>query len=168
MNALRTSLLLALSACGAALPPPSNSVDLRHTDDVRAVFQVSGDAWRDGHGTALHYVDKITGAYEELGVPLEAQHFVMVFHGDAGYHVVNDAAFAAYERRADAAQTTNPNQAIIARLIERGVRVEICSSTMRQKGWQASDLLPGVIVTPNAFPRIIDLQMDGYAHILFD
>ena len=161
--------LLALTACATpGLPPPSTDVELRHTEDARAVFQASGDRWRDGVGAALFYADKVTQAYERLGVPLEAQHIVLVFHGDAAYHLLNDAARARYDQRADPTQTQNPNAAGIQRLAERGVRVEICASTMEQRGGERDDLLPEVIVTPNAFPRIIDLQMDGYAHLDFD
>ena len=162
--------LLTLAACSgpANLPPPSTSVDLRHTDDSRAVFQVSGDTWREGTSAALFYANKISASYEELGVPLENQHLVLVFHGAAGYHLLNDAAYASYEGRNDTSQVRNPNAELVARLSERGVRVELCSSTMQQRGWTASDLLPEVIVTPNAFPRVIDLQMDGYAHLVFD
>lgn len=161
--------LVVLTACATpGLPPPSTDVALRNTEDARAVFQVSGDRWREGVGAALFYADKVTQAYERLGVPLEAQHLVLVFHGDAAYHLLNDAAFAAYDRRADPTQTRNPNATLIERLAERGVRVEICASTMEQRGWERDDLLPEILVTPNAFPRVIDLQMDGYAHLVFD
>ena len=164
------SPLLALAACAApsSLPSPSTSVDIRHADDTRAVFQVSGDTWRDDVGAALFYVNKVSEAYEELGVPLDNQHLVLVFHGAAGYHLLNDTAYAAYEQRDDISQVRNPNADLVTRLSERGVRVELCSSTMRQRGWTDADLLPEVIVTPNAFPRVIDLQMDGYAHVLFN
>ena len=151
--------LLALTACATpGLPPPSTDVELRHTEDARAVFQASAAV--AGFAVLI--------APSGLGVPLEAQHIVLVFHGDAAYHLLNDAAFARYDRRADPTQTQNPNAAVIQRLAERGVRVEICASTMQQRGWERDDLLPEVIVTPNAFPRIIDLQMDGYAHLDFD
>lgn len=162
--------LVALSACVAPtkLPPPSTNVALRNTEDTRAVFQASGDTWRDGLGAALFYANKVTEGYERLGVPLDHQHLVLVFHGRAGYHLLNDDAFAAYAGRAEPSLTKNPNAEIITRLTKRGVRVELCASTMQQHGWDAEDLLPEVIVTPNALPRVIDLQMDGYAHLVFD
>ena len=164
--------LLALSACAApaTLPAPSTTVALRHTDDVRAVLQASADRWRDGVGEALFYADKITVSYERLGVPLNAQHIVLVFHGEAAYQLLADPAYAAHAARAEPAQAShpNPNAELVERLAARGVRVEICASTMQQRGWSEGDLLPGVIVTPNAYPRVIDLQMDGYAHIVFD
>lgn len=165
-----TFLLSLLVACApaAALPPPASDVALRHTDDVRAVIQASGDSWRDGVSAALFYADKMGQAYVDRGVPLDDQHLVLVFHGHAGYHLLNDAAFAREEGRRDPAQTENPNAALVTRLTEKGVRVELCSSTMRQHGWTADDLLPEVIVVPNAYPRVIDLQMDGYAHLVFD
>ena len=48
------------------------------------------------------------------------------------------------------------------------MRVELCASTMAQAGWTEDDLLAGVEVVPAAYPRVIDLQLQGYAHIVFD
>jgi intracellular sulfur oxidation DsrE/DsrF family protein len=168
IQVLLSSFVALGCASSPGLPPPSDGVELRHTDDVRAVFQASDDDWRDGVSRALFYADKIQRVYERRGVARQALHFVVVFHGEAGYHLLNDAAFAAYDGEREREGDTNPNAALVRTLTERGVRVELCSSTMEQRGWSESDLLPEVVVVPNAYPRIIDLQMDGYAHLLFD
>lgn len=159
--------LVLLGACAPALPPPAAGTELRHTNDVRAVLQVTRDDWRDDVSQALFYVDKIERAYLSRGVSRDALHFVVVFQGAAGYHVLNDTAFERFsgERAVDGER--NPNADVVRDLLERGVRVELCNSTMRRHGWTEEDLLPGVEVVPNAYPRVIDLQMDGYALLTF-
>ena len=82
--------------------------------------------------------------------------------------ILNDTAFERFEGARSVTAAVNPNAQRVRELSDRGIRIEMCSSTMRQHGWTERDLLPGVLVVPNAFPRIIDLQMAGYAHILFD
>ncbi len=164
-----SSILFALTlGCAAGLPAPSTSPALHHTEDVRAVLQVSGDSWKEGVSRALHYADKLGRAYERRGVRPEEQHLVLVYQGAAGYHLLDDAAFEAFAGERAERGPTNPNAERIRELHARGLRIEMCSSTMAQHGWTADDLLPEVVIVPNAYPRVIDLQMDGYAYLPFD
>jgi hypothetical protein len=39
--------------------------------------------------------------------------------------------------------------------------------TLKGKGWTGEDVLPGVKIVVGAYPRIIDLQLRGYAYIRF-
>lgn len=167
MNAGLFVASLTLAGCTPALPPPASGTELRHTEDVRAVLQVTRDEWREDVSGALFYVDKIEQAYLARGVERDALHFVAVFQGAAGYHVLNDRAFARFEGERAVRAQRNPNASPVRALVERGVRVELCASTMRRHGWTEDDLLPEVVVVPNAYPRVIDLQMDGYALLTF-
>jgi intracellular sulfur oxidation DsrE/DsrF family protein len=38
---------------------------------------------------------------------------------------------------------------------------------MKAHGWTLNDLLPEVKIVPGALPRIIDLQLQGYAYLRF-
>lgn len=163
--------ILGLGAC-ASVPPasssPSHAEQSAAASEVRAVYQASGDVWKDGVSRALFYVDKTVQAYEQRGVRREHLALVVVYHGDAGYHLLNDSAFERFAGVRSVTAAVNPNAHRVRELSDRGIRIEMCSSTMRHHGWTERDLLPGVHVVPNAYPRVIDLQMDGYAHILFD
>ena len=86
-----------------------------------------------------------------------------VFHGDAGYFLLKDPAY----RKASEKSGKNPNKQIIQELLDAGVNLELCKSTMRSHGWTGEDVLPGVKIVVGAYPRIIDLQMQGYAYIRF-
>ena len=57
---------------------------------------------------------------------------------------------------------------MISTLLKSGVRLEICGTTMKKNGWTKDDLLPGVVVVPGAFARIVDLQLQGFAYVAFD
>lgn len=46
-------------------------------------------------------------------------------------------------------------------------KLELCKSTMQSHGWTGKDVLPGVRIVVGAYPRIIDLQLRGYAYIRF-
>jgi len=52
--------------------------------------------------------------------------------------------------------------------VKSGVQVELCEDTLRQKGVTAGELMPGVKIVVGAFPRLIDLQLHGYAYIKFE
>ena len=169
-----TALLAAALTLGVLLAPTPALAD--ETSDparlvvpeVRAVYQIQGDQWKGDVGEGLFYARKVIDAYARLGVKREALHIAAVLHGDAGYWILNDAAWRTWEGERARKGATNPNATVVRELIAAGVQVEICAKTMEQKGWKASDLLPGVRITPNAFPRIIDLQLQGYAHVDFD
>lgn len=167
MSASLFAVALTLAGCAPALPPPASGTELRHTEDVRAVLQVRRDEWREDVSNALFYVDKIERAYLSRGVERDALHFVAVFQGAAGYHLLNDAAFARFEGERAVRGERNPNASLVRALVERGIRIELCASTMRSHGWTEADVLPEVVVVPNAYPRVIDLQMDGYALLTF-
>ncbi len=172
----KTTALLAAAglALGALLAPVPALAD--ETSDparlvvreVRAVYQIQGDQWKGDVGEGLFYARKVIDAYARQGLDHEALHIVAVLHGDAGYWILDDDAWRTWSGERARKGATNPNAAVVAELVAAGVQVEICASTMEQKGWKASDLLPGVRITPNAFPRIIDLQLQGYAHVDFD
>jgi len=80
------------------------------------------------------------------------------------YSVVNSEA----RQRLGAEKPENPNGEILAELVRRGVQIELCEDTMRQKGVAATELMPGVKLVVGAYPRLIDLQLQGFAYIKFE
>lgn len=98
---------------------------------------------------------------------------VAVFHGDAGYLVLNDKAYNADRRvlndeRYNAGQhvkTGNPYAALITELMKRGVQIELCAATAKANHWVNSDLLPGVKIDTDAMVRVTQLQQQGYTLI---
>jgi intracellular sulfur oxidation DsrE/DsrF family protein len=131
--------------------------------DVRVVYQVKNDAWKDGRAAGLHYLEKLARQYDSLEIGRSQRRIHGVFHGDAGYFLLKDRA---YREETDESEP-NPNRQLVAQLVENGIELELCKSTMQSHGWRREDVLPGVRIVVAAYPRIIDLQQRGYAYIRF-
>ncbi len=86
---------------------------------------------------------------------------VAVFHGDAGYMLLNDETYNGVRKTG----TGNPYKSLIANLIKQGVRIEECAVTMKANGWGNESLLPGVKVNSGALGRIVQLVQEGYVMI---
>lgn len=138
-------------------------IGLAVRNDVNVVYQIKTDRWKKDVAAGLHYLDKLAGAYDEMGVFPADRRIVGVFHGDAGYFLLKDPVY----RKASGKSGENPNKALVQRLLDAGVKLELCKSTMQSHGWTGEDVLPGVKIVVGAYPRIIDLQLRGYAYIRF-
>lgn len=153
--------LLALSIASSAAEPEVIPIQVR--ENLRIVYQVTDDVAHDGVNKGLFYARKLINTYEKQGIAADQVHLHLVYHGTGIAAVVNDAA-----RKRLGTDTTNPNGEILAELIKRGVQVELCENTMQQKGLKPTELMPGVKLVVGAFPRLIDLQLQGFAYIKFE
>ncbi|AXF16823.1 DsrE family protein [Paraburkholderia caledonica] len=86
---------------------------------------------------------------------------VAVFHTNAGHVTLNDEAYNAERNIA----TGNPFKALLADLIGRGVRVELCGATAAAHKWGNADLLPDVKVNTDAMARLTQLVQEGFIKI---
>jgi intracellular sulfur oxidation DsrE/DsrF family protein len=86
---------------------------------------------------------------------------IAVFHTNAGHVTLNDDAYNK-ERNV---RTGNPNRALIADLIRRGVGIELCGATAKAHGWGNADLLPDVKVNTDAMARMTQLVQEGFVKI---
>jgi intracellular sulfur oxidation DsrE/DsrF family protein len=86
---------------------------------------------------------------------------IAIFHGDAGFWSLNDAAY----NRVRGTTTGNPYAKQIASLQAGGVRIEVCGQTARDNKWVNADFLPGIAVNSGANFRIIQLVQDGFVQI---
>ncbi len=169
VSALAVLALAAGVAAGAAQPDPfelpqPKVVTVEKRDGVRVAYDVKDDLWDAGIGKALYYARGLLHSYEAQGVPPGKVAISIVIHGTPAYWLLNETAYRQY--RNDPFDF-NPNEKIVQDLLDLGVSVEICGSTMRSRGWTAADLLPGVTVVRDAYTRLIDLQQRGYAYIRF-
>ena len=54
---------------------------------------------------------------------------------------------------------------LVAGLIGRGVRIELCGATAKAYGWINDDLLPNIAVNTDAMARTIQLVQQGFIKI---
>lgn len=137
---------------------------LENTTDIKVVWEVSTDNMEKGIGAGLLYPEMQFSRYEFLGVPKENYKLCVVVHSDAGKFLINDEAY----KKATGGDAPNPNKDQVAKLISQGVSVELCIVIMEMNKWTEKDLLPGVaIIYVGAYPRLTDLQYQGYKYIKF-
>ncbi|UCG87847.1 MAG: substrate-binding domain-containing protein [Gemmatimonadota bacterium] len=147
--------------------PESGSSPITLDTDIAFVCPIQEDKWNEelGVGAGLASLRKVVEQYKAIGIRVEELHVSAVVHGAAAYWLLKD------ERYRDArggAEGGNPNKAIVRELIENGVSVEMCGLTMKEHGWTKKDLLPDVKVVPAFYPRVIDLELQGYGLITGD
>jgi intracellular sulfur oxidation DsrE/DsrF family protein len=86
---------------------------------------------------------------------------VAVFHTNAGHVTLHDSAY-----NADRGITTgNPYKDLVANLIKRGVKVELCGATAKVHNWGNADLLPDIQVNTDAMARTGQLVQQGFVKI---
>lgn len=153
-------LLLTASAACAAEP---EVIPIQVRENLRIVYQVTDDVAHDGVNKGLFYARKLINTYDKQGIAADQVHLHLVYHGTGIAAVVNDTA-----RKRLGVDAPNPNADILAELIRRGVQIELCENTMQQKDVKPTELMPGVKLVVGAFPRLIDLQLQGFAYIKFE
>jgi intracellular sulfur oxidation DsrE/DsrF family protein len=153
-------LLISATAATAAEP---EVIPIQVRENLRIVYQVTDDVAHDGVNKGLFYARKLINTYDKHGIAAGQVHLHLVYHGTGIAAVVNDAA-----RKRLGVDAPNTNADILAELIRRGVQVELCENTMQQKGVKPAELMPGVKLVVGAYPRLIDLQLQGFAYIKFE
>lgn len=161
MKHLFILLLLPAATITAAAEPDVIPIQVR--ENLRIVYQVTDDVAHEGVNKGLFYARKLINTYDKQGIAAGQVHLHLVYHGTGIAAVVNDAA-----RRRLGVDVPNPNAGILAELVRRGVQIELCENTMQQKGVKPSEVMPGVKLVVGAFPRLVDLQLQGFAYIKFE
>lgn len=121
----------------------------------RVVFNMDHLAFAGDQPIGLTHMGLMLKNYRAGETPLQ---IIAVFHGAAGYMLLNDTAYNKV-RRSDKG---NPYRDIIAALQAEGAQFEECGQTARTNGWVNADFLPGVKVNSGANLRLVQLVQDGF------
>ena len=84
---------------------------------------------------------------------------VAVFHTNAGHVTLHDSAYNVDRGIA----TGNPYRDLVANLVKRGVKVELCGA--KAHNWGNADLLPDIKVNTDAMARTAQLVQAGFVKI---
>ena len=155
-----TAASLAMAAAPAAGERPMLQVDPDRNYQV--VYDIASDRIDAGISRGLYYARGLLEAFGKQGVKPAQLDIHLVLHGNAAKFLLVDEA---YQRAMNDAFAVNLNAKITQDLLDLGVRVEICHSTMRAKGWTARDVLPGVSIVHDGYTRLIQLQSEGYHYL---
>jgi len=138
---------------------PSLCIDIPvHLDDLKIVFSVGALAFEGDLPAPLFHLQLITG---DIAAWDARSDVIAVFHTNAGHVTLHDIA---YDRDRNVA-TGNPYKTLVADLVKRGVRIEICGATAKVHGWINADLLPDVAVNTDAMARTAQLVQQGFVKI---
>lgn len=155
-------LLVATTAAATATAAERPMVVVEADARYRVVYDIRSDKLDAGIAKGLYYARGLYEAYRKQGVTPDRIDARLVLHGDAAVMLLRDEA---YQNATGDPFAVNTNAKIVQDLIDLGVSVEICHSSMRSKGWKPADVLPGVAIVHDGYTRLIKLQNDGYAYI---
>jgi len=127
-------------------------------ETANVVFNMDHPAFTGDLPVGMNYMRLMQGRFRDWGTKGE---IIAVFHGDAAYMTLNDAAYNAYRK----VNTGNPYRGYLAALMLAGVHIEECAVSMKNHDWVNGDLLPGVKVNSGAVGRIVQLVQKGYVQI---
>ncbi len=148
----------AVARAADAAPPPLRIDVPVKLESAKVVFNMDHLAFQGDLPVGMKYMALVADRMSEQQVKAS---LVAVFHGEAGYMLLDDAAYD----RVRKVSTGNPYKAIVASLLAKGIQLEACAVTMKGNGWGNADLLPGVKVDTGAVIRLVQLQQQGYAEI---
>ena len=123
--------------------------------DVSMVFSIGALAFEGDLPASLFHLQLIVDDAAGWGARSD---LVAVFHTNAGHVTLHDQAYDGNRNIA----TGNPYKGLMAGLIQRGVRVELCGATAKAHGWVNADLLPDIKVNTDAMARTTQLVQQGY------
>lgn len=153
-------VLACLFALSGQVVHAESSPDIRidvpvSLKQAKVVFNMDHAAFSGDTPVGLAHMVLMTNRFKQTGTQWN---MVAVFHGDAGYMLVNDDAYNTLRKT----KTGNPYKATIENLITTGVQIEECAVTMKGNKWTNANLLPGVKVDTGADGRIVELVQQGY------
>ena len=126
--------------------------------DVKMVFSIGALEFEGDLPASIFHLQLIEDDVANWHATSEV---VAVFHTNAGHVTLHDSAYNADRGIA----TGNPYRDLVANLIKRGVRVELCGATAKAHNWGNADLLPDIKVNTDAMARTAQLVQQGFVKI---
>src|SRR6516225_7530077 len=111
--------------------------------DVRVVFSIGALAFEGHLPASIFHMQLIENDIANWDAKSDV---IAVFHTNAGHATLHDRAYNTDRNIA----TGNPYKDLIADLMKRGARIELCGATAKVHGWGNEDLLPGIKIKTDA------------------
>ena len=134
-------------------------IDLPVTlSEVKVVFSIASLSFEGDLPASLFHMGLIV---DDIADWKAKSQVVAVFHTNAGHVTLHDAAY-----NADREITTgNPYKGMVADLIKRGMKVELCGATAKVHNYGNADLLPDIKINRDAMARTTQLVQEGFVKI---
>jgi intracellular sulfur oxidation DsrE/DsrF family protein len=126
--------------------------------EVNAVFSIGALMFEGDLLASLFHLQLIENDVADWNANAQV---VAVFHTNAGHVTLIHSTYNADRNVA----TGNPYKELLANLIKRGVRIELCGATAKAHSWGNADLLPGIKINTDAMARTVQLVQEGFVKI---
>ena len=126
--------------------------------DVKMVFSIGALQFEGDLPASIFHMQLIE---DDIASWDSKSEVVAVFHTNAGHVTLHDSAYNTDRSIA----TGNPYRGLVADLMKRGVKVELCGATAKAHNWGNEDLLPGITVNTDAMARTTQLVQQGFVKI---
>ena len=127
-------------------------------EEVKVVFSIASLSFEGDLPGSLFHMGLIVDDIADWNAKSQV---VAVFHTNAGHVTLHDAAY-----NADREITTgNPYKGMVADLIKRGMKVELCGATAKVHNYGNADLLPDIKINRDAMARTTQLVQEGFVKI---
>ena len=127
-------------------------------EEVKVVFSIASLSFEGDLPGSLFHMGLIV---DDIADWKAKSQVVAVFHTNAGHVTLHDAAY-----NADREITTgNPYKGMVADLIKRGMKVELCGATAKVHNYGNADLLPDIKINRDAMARTTQLVQEGFVKI---
>ena len=127
-------------------------------EEVKVVFSIASLSFEGDLPGSLFHMGLIV---DDIADWKAKSQVVAVFHTNAGHVTLHDAAY-----NADREITTgNPYKGMVADLIKRGVKIELCGATAKVHNYGNADLLPDIKINRDAMARTTQLVQEGFVKI---
>jgi intracellular sulfur oxidation DsrE/DsrF family protein len=126
--------------------------------EVKAAFSIGSLMFEGDLPASIFHIQLIEDDIADWSAKAQV---IAVFHTNAGHVTLNDDAYNADRNIA----TGNPYKALVADLMKRGVKIELCGATAKVHNWGNADLLPSIKVNTDAMARTMQLVQEGFVKI---
>ena len=126
--------------------------------EVKSVYSIGALEFEGDLPASLFHLQLIEGDIADWKAKANV---IAVFHTNAGHVTLHDSAYNAERNIA----TGNPYKDLVADLMKRGVKVELCGATAKAHKWGNEDLLPGIDVNTDAMASTTQLVHEGFVKI---
>ena len=126
--------------------------------NVKTVYSIGALAFEGDLPASIFHLQLIENDITDWNAKSEV---IAVFHTNAGHVTLNDSAYNTERNIA----TGNPYKELVADLMKRGVKIELCGATAKIHNWGNVDLLPGIKVDTDAMARTTQLVQEGFVKI---
>tara|TARA_R110000868_G_scaffold102312_2_gene281800 strand:- start:459 stop:1010 length:552 start_codon:yes stop_codon:yes gene_type:complete len=147
----------AVADYGAIAPMAQVANRPAATDDMRALFEITGEArGPNGVNRSLDRVARYLNLLASSGVSTKPGDIKVIIHGPATPLILRDEA---YQKKFNSA---NPNTPLIAALMRAGVEIHVCGQATAGQGIAREDINPAVTLDLSAMTTLVLLQRQGW------